>query len=104
MFTYPGETLPDPSRLPNGRVEGEEWRDASESFQPLQHARVGTKGQNIVDSLALGTLWLSLYVWVEQVQQQPNLSDCGLYLCQYTEAIFFNPIKDFTLPITSIRF
>ena len=40
----------------------------------------------------------------EQVQQQPNLTDCGLYLCQNTETFFKNPIKDFTLPITSIRF
>ena len=37
-----------------------------------------------------------------KVQQQPNLTDCGLYLCQNTETFFKNPIKDFTLPITSI--
>merc|ERR1719357_1474582 len=38
-----------------------------------------------------------------KVQQQPNLTDCGLYLCQNTETFFKNPIKDFTLPITTIR-
>ena len=38
-----------------------------------------------------------------KVQQQPNLTDCGLYLCQNTETFFKNPIRDFTLPITTLK-
>ena len=37
------------------------------------------------------------------MQQQPNFSDCGIYLLQYVESFFRNPITDYTLPITSLR-
>jgi Ulp1 family protease len=37
------------------------------------------------------------------VQQQPNFSDCGIYLLQYVESFFRNPITDYTLPITSLK-
>ena len=37
-----------------------------------------------------------------KVQQQPNFSDCGIYLLQYVESFFRDPIKDYTLPITSL--
>jgi sentrin-specific protease 7 len=38
-----------------------------------------------------------------KVQQQPNFSDCGIYLLQYVESFFKSPILDYTLPITSLR-
>ncbi|ESN99066.1 hypothetical protein HELRODRAFT_152398, partial [Helobdella robusta] len=31
--------------------------------------------------------------------QQPNSSDCGIYVLQYVESFFLNPISDFTLPL-----
>ena len=37
-----------------------------------------------------------------KVQQQPNFSDCGIYLLQYVESFFKDPIKDYTLPIKSL--
>jgi len=37
------------------------------------------------------------------VQQQPNFSDCGIYLLQYVESSFRTPISDYTLPIMSMR-
>ena len=37
------------------------------------------------------------------VQQQPNFSDCGIYLLQYVESFFRDPIVDYSLPITSIK-
>jgi len=37
-----------------------------------------------------------------KVQQQPNFSDCGIYLLQYVESFFKDPIKDYTLPIRSL--
>jgi sentrin-specific protease 7 len=37
-----------------------------------------------------------------QVQQQPNFTDCGLFLLQFVEAFFKSPITDFTLPITQL--
>jgi len=37
-----------------------------------------------------------------RVQQQPNFSDCGIYLLQYIESFFKDPIKDYTLPIRSL--
>ena len=37
------------------------------------------------------------------VQQQPNFSDCGIYLLQYIESFFRDPIGDYNLPIKSIR-
>jgi hypothetical protein len=40
---------------------------------------------------------------MNQVQQQPNFSDCGIYLLQYVESFFRTPISDYTLPITSLR-
>ncbi len=40
---------------------------------------------------------------MSQVQQQPNFSDCGIYLLQYVESFFRTPISDYTLPITSLR-
>jgi len=38
-----------------------------------------------------------------KVQQQPNFSDCGIYLLQYVESFFKDPIADYSLPITSIK-
>ena len=38
-----------------------------------------------------------------KVQQQPNFSDCGIYLLQYVESFFRDPIKDYTLPIKSVN-
>ena len=38
-----------------------------------------------------------------KVPQQPNFSDCGLFALQYVESFFKSPIKDFSLPITSLR-
>lgn len=46
--------------------------------------------------------WLK-FIFVEQVQQQPNFSDCGIYLLQYVESFFKSPILDYTLPITSLK-
>ena len=37
-----------------------------------------------------------------KVQQQPNFSDCGIYLLQYVESFFKDSIKDYTLPIRSL--
>ena len=37
-----------------------------------------------------------------KVQQQPNFSDCGIYLLQYVESFFKDPIIDYTLPIKSL--
>jgi len=37
-----------------------------------------------------------------KVQQQPNFSDCGIYLLQYVESFFRDPIVDYSLPIRSI--
>eukprot|EP00092_Neocalanus_flemingeri_P016495 GFUD01017849.1.p1 GENE.GFUD01017849.1~~GFUD01017849.1.p1 ORF type:complete len:1547 (+),score=557.86 GFUD01017849.1:282-4922(+) len=37
-----------------------------------------------------------------KVQQQPNFSDCGIYLLQYVESFFRDPIGDYSLPIRSI--
>merc|ERR1712015_33745 len=36
------------------------------------------------------------------VQQQPNFSDCGIYLLQYVESFFKDPITDYSLPIKSL--
>ena len=33
------------------------------------------------------------------VRQQPNFSDCGIYLLQYVESFFRDPINDYTHPI-----
>jgi len=38
-----------------------------------------------------------------KVPQQPNFSDCGLYLLQYTESFFKDPIRDFSLPLRNMR-
>jgi len=38
-----------------------------------------------------------------KVQQQPNFSDCGIYLLQYVESFFRDPIGDYALPIRSIQ-
>ena len=37
------------------------------------------------------------------VQQQPNLSDCGIYLLQYIESFFRNPIQDYNFPIKTLE-
>merc|ERR1719452_23443 len=34
-----------------------------------------------------------------KVQQQPNFSDCGIYLLQYVESFFRDPIGDYNFPI-----
>ena len=38
-----------------------------------------------------------------KVPQQPNLTDCGIYVCHNVETFFKNPINDYTLPITSLK-
>jgi len=38
-----------------------------------------------------------------KVPQQPNLTDCGLYLCHNVETFFKNPIQDYALPIESLK-
>jgi len=38
-----------------------------------------------------------------KVQQQPNFSDCGIYLLQYVESFFKSPITDYGLPIRTLR-
>ena len=38
-----------------------------------------------------------------KVPQQPNFSDCGLFLLQYVESLFKSPIQDFSLPIKSLK-
>jgi len=38
-----------------------------------------------------------------KVQQQPNFSDCGIYLLQYVESFFKAPIQDYSLPIRTLR-
>ena len=40
---------------------------------------------------------------VPKVPQQPNFSDCGLFVLQYVESFFKAPITDFSLPIKSLR-
>lgn len=39
---------------------------------------------------------------VVKVPQQLNFTDCGLFLLQYVEHFFSDPIKDFRLPIKSL--
>ena len=38
-----------------------------------------------------------------KVPQQPNLTDCGIYVCHNVETFFKNPIQDYTLPIRSLK-
>ncbi|XP_017886629.1 uncharacterized protein LOC108628910 isoform X2 [Ceratina calcarata] len=38
-----------------------------------------------------------------KVPQQSNYTDCGLYVLQYVESFFKNPIKDYTLPIKTLK-
>ena len=38
-----------------------------------------------------------------KVPQQPNLTDCGIYVCHNVETFFKKPIDDYTLPITSLK-
>lgn len=38
-----------------------------------------------------------------KVPQQNNFTDCGLFLLQYVEEFFKNPIKDFRLPIKHLH-
>lgn len=38
-----------------------------------------------------------------KVPQQTNFTDCGLYLLQYVEHFFMEPIKDYYLPITQLK-
>jgi len=38
-----------------------------------------------------------------KVQQQPNFSDCGIYVLQYIEMFFRIPIKDYNLPVTTLK-
>ncbi|XP_011686013.1 PREDICTED: ubiquitin-like-specific protease 2 isoform X2 [Wasmannia auropunctata] len=37
-----------------------------------------------------------------KVPQQSNLTDCGLYVLQYVESFFKDPVKDYTLPIKTL--
>ena len=41
----------------------------------------------------------SMPATIPKVQQQPNFSDCGIYLLQYVESFFRDPIRDYSLPI-----
>ncbi|XP_012286581.1 uncharacterized protein LOC105703068 isoform X2 [Orussus abietinus] len=38
-----------------------------------------------------------------KVPQQSNFTDCGVYVLQYVESFFKDPIKDYTLPIKTLR-
>ncbi|XP_059614832.1 uncharacterized protein LOC132260612 [Phlebotomus argentipes] len=38
-----------------------------------------------------------------KVPQQNNFTDCGLYLLQYVQEFFANPIKDYRLPIKQLQ-
>ncbi|KYQ54350.1 Sentrin-specific protease 7 [Trachymyrmex zeteki] len=38
-----------------------------------------------------------------KVPKQSNCTDCGLYLLQYVESFFKDPIKDYTLPIKTLE-
>ncbi|XP_043281309.1 uncharacterized protein [Venturia canescens] len=38
-----------------------------------------------------------------KVPQQSNFTDCGLYLLQYVESFFQDPIKNYTLPIKTLK-
>ena len=38
-----------------------------------------------------------------KVPQQPNFSDCGIFLLQYIESFFEQPLDDFSLPIRNVR-
>ncbi|XP_014277075.1 sentrin-specific protease 6 isoform X2 [Halyomorpha halys] len=40
---------------------------------------------------------------VPKVPQQTNYIDCGVYVLQYVEAFFKNPITDYRMPIRSIK-
>uniref|UniRef100_T1IVJ4 Ubiquitin-like protease family profile domain-containing protein n=1 Tax=Strigamia maritima TaxID=126957 RepID=T1IVJ4_STRMM len=40
---------------------------------------------------------------VPKVPNQDNNSDCGIYLLQYVENFFENPIKDFSIPISNLK-
>ena len=37
-----------------------------------------------------------------RIPQQPNMTDCGLFLCHNVETFFKKPVADFTMPITSL--
>lgn len=38
-----------------------------------------------------------------KVPQQSNFTDCGVYVLQYVESFFEDPIKDYTLPIKTLK-
>ncbi|XP_018399292.1 PREDICTED: uncharacterized protein LOC108777009 isoform X1 [Cyphomyrmex costatus] len=38
-----------------------------------------------------------------KVPQQSNFTDCGLYVLHYVESFFKDPIKDYTLPIKTLK-
>ncbi|KYN16263.1 Sentrin-specific protease 7 [Trachymyrmex cornetzi] len=38
-----------------------------------------------------------------KVPRQSNFADCGLYVLQYVESFFKDPIKDYTLPIKTLK-
>ncbi|XP_046749761.1 uncharacterized protein LOC124413272 isoform X4 [Diprion similis] len=38
-----------------------------------------------------------------KVPQQSNFTDCGVYVLQYVESFFSNPIKNYTLPIKTLK-
>ena len=44
----------------------------------------------------------NMYGSMVKVPQQLNFTDCGLFLLQYVEHFFKNPIKDFRLPIKTL--
>lgn len=62
-----------------------EWKAKMEGQEPRQFTKANMPGCS------------------PKVQQQPNFSDCGIYLLQYVESFFRTPVTDYTLPITSLR-
>ncbi|KAK3578550.1 hypothetical protein CHS0354_025261 [Potamilus streckersoni] len=40
---------------------------------------------------------------IPKVPQQTNFSDCGVYVLQYVESFFEDPIQDFTIPIRGLQ-
>ncbi|XP_018302904.1 uncharacterized protein [Mycetomoellerius zeteki] len=38
-----------------------------------------------------------------KIPQQSNFTDCGLYVLQYVESFFKDPVKDYTLPIKTLK-
>ena len=46
----------------------------------------------------------SLPVFCPCIPQQPNLTDCGLYLLQYVESFYQKPFTDYSIPLKNVEF